>query len=162
MNTLKAMTLVLLLLSPVASHAADKMPLEVDLWGLSYHTDRLAGFNELNTGVGFTYNIDALSSKSFTLAAGAGIVKDSRRNWTKYIGGKAYFSLHQSIDAGVLYFIMSRPSYNNGSPFVALLPLIRLNSPDDRMHLNFSYIPYVKTNSYTVKETYVVFGSVSF
>ena len=112
MKYMLALTLLLLVSS---AHASE---ISIDIWGASYHTDRAAGFNESNIGLGVT--VDG----NYTL----GQFRDSMGDMSSYIGYKEYFG-----HFGYAAFAMHRPSY--GKPILAVIPMVRIGS------FNFIYLP---------------------
>jgi hypothetical protein len=95
--------------------------LGLNIFGFSLHTDRSAGHNEVNPGVGLRY-VFSQPTPRWALFGEAGIYYDSNREWAKYVAlGTSYrFAQAWSVGAAVAYG--QSQSYNNGKPFFALVP----------------------------------------
>jgi len=95
--------------------------LGLNIFGFSLHTDRSAGYNEVNPGIGLRYAFWNPAPR-WTLFGDASIYYDSNRQWAKYVAlGTSYrFATSWMVGAAVAYG-QSR-SYNHGKPFFALVP----------------------------------------
>jgi len=93
----------------------------INIFGLSLHTDRSAGHNEVNPGVGLRY-VFRQPAPRWALFGETSIYYDSNRQWAKYVAlGTSYrFAERWSVGAAIAYG-QSR-SYNDGKPFVAVIP----------------------------------------
>ena len=110
-------------LSADESHAAAQREadLGLNIFGLSFHTNRSAGYNEVNPGLGLRY-VFARPSPNWALFGDASFYYDSNREWAKYVALGAYYSLSPSWKiGGALAYGQSR-SYNEGQPFFAPIP----------------------------------------
>ena len=103
------------------SSAQSEGGLGLNIFGLSLHTDRSAGHNEVNPGVGLRY-VFWQPAPRWALFGETSIYYDSNRQWAKYVAlGTSYrFAEHWRVGAAIAYG-QSR-SYNDGKPFVALIP----------------------------------------
>lgn len=111
-----------------AEHADAERPsgqseigLGLNVFGLSLHTDRSEGRNEINPGVGVRY-VFAEPAPRWSLFGEASIYYDSNREWAKYaaLGASYRFATSWRVGAAVAYG-QSR-SYNDGKPFFAIVP----------------------------------------
>jgi len=95
--------------------------LGLNIFGLSLHTDRSEGHNEVNPGLGLRY-VFWQPAPRWTMFGEASIYYDSNRQWAKYVAlGASYrFADSWTIGAGIAYG-QSR-SYNDGRPFFAVIP----------------------------------------
>ena len=93
----------------------------LNIFGLSLHTNRTEGHNEINPGVGLRY-VFREPAPPWSLFGEASVYYDSNREWSKYIAlGTSYrFAKSWMVGAAVAYG-QSR-SYNDGKPFFALIP----------------------------------------
>jgi hypothetical protein len=126
----KALLLALSLSTPASAAS-------LDVWGLSHHTDQDVQLNEKNYGLGVRHNNIAI-----------GIFTDSMGDRSKYLGSEWMYNDY----VGAAGFIMKRPSYKSGQPFIAVLPTVHLGV------LRFIYIP--KHDALNLKETIAVYLSV--
>ena len=117
--------LVLLGGSPVA--LADDGRLNLQVYGLSYHTDRAgvhsAGLdNEFNPGLGLKYAVnDGQRGVAFVEA---GFYRDSGSHTAK-LGGIGYqFKLGERWRLGGALVALQSQTYNHGDPFIAPLPIL--------------------------------------
>jgi hypothetical protein len=126
----------------------------LDVYGLSYHTNR-AGVhaahldNEANTGVGLRYEFPGDS-----LGAGfveGGIYKDSGRHWTSMVGPGYQLKLGERWRAGAALLFFDSRTYNHGRPFIAPIPIVSYDLGPAR--LNAVYAPRV-----TDLNEFAVFG----
>jgi hypothetical protein len=103
----------------VSEHGAGE--LGFNIFGFSIHTDRSAGHNEVNPGVGVRYAFSQPAPR-WALFGEGGIYYDSNREWAKYVAlGTSYrFARAWSVGAAIAYG--QSPSYNSGKPFIALVP----------------------------------------
>jgi len=141
-------------LDPTASNISN---LGLDVWGLSYHTNRnIPNQNEKNWGLGIDYRVASLTNDIIRTSFGAGFFKDTLSNTSKYAGLKITYKVTDFLGVGISPFLMSRPNYNNGSVFFAATPLLRLHYHG--VAANFTYIP--KVLKYSLRETYAVFFTI--
>lgn len=93
----------------------------LNIFGLSLHTNRSEGHNEINPGVGLRYVLRE-PAPPWSMFVEASVYYDSNREWAKYIAlGTSYrFAKSWMVGAAVAYG-QSR-SYNDGKPFVAVIP----------------------------------------
>jgi hypothetical protein len=103
------------------SSEQSEVGLGLNVFGLSFHTDRSAGHNEVNPGVGLRY-VFWEPAPRWALFGETSIYYDSNRQWAKYVAlGTSYrFAEHWRVGAAIAYG-QSR-SYNDGKPFLALIP----------------------------------------
>jgi hypothetical protein len=129
----------------------------VDVYGLSYHTDR-AGVhaarldNEFNPGLGLRYEFseDARGVKFLE----AGFYKDSGRHWTAMAGPGYQLKLGERWRAGAALLFFDSRTYNHGRPFIAPIPLLTYDLGSFR--LNAVYAPRVSdVNEFAVFGFYV-------
>jgi len=102
--------------------------LGLNVFGLSLHANRSAGYNEINPGVGLRYAFWH-PAPSWTVFADTSIYYDSRRQWAKYVAlGESYrFAESWTVGVGVTYG--QSQTYHHGKPFCAVrievfLPII--------------------------------------
>ncbi len=119
--------------------AFSALALDLNLYGLSYHSDReeARDFNEFNMGAGLRQ--DFWKSQRGTWFAEAGIYNDSLDTWAKY-GGVGYQFYLGRFGVGGLLGVAHSPSYNDGETFIAPIPIVsfRLN---DRIRIHSTFIP---------------------
>jgi len=103
------------------SSEQSEVGLGLNVFGLSLHTDRSAGHNEVNPGVGLRY-VFWQPAPRWALFGETSIYYDSNRQWAKYVAlGTSYrFAERWRVGAALAYG-QSR-SYNGGNPFVAVIP----------------------------------------
>ena len=106
-----------------AEHAAahGEAGLGLNVFGLSLHTDRSEGHNELNPGVGLRYAF-AEPAPRWLLFGEASIYYDSNREWAKYVALGASYRFARSWRIGAAVAYGQSRSYNDGKPFFALVP----------------------------------------
>jgi hypothetical protein len=95
--------------------------LGLNVFGLSFHTDRDAGYNEVNPGVGLRY-VFWQPAPRWEVFGDTSIYYDSERNWAKYVAVGAYYRIGGSWSAGAALAYGQSQSYNQGRPFFAPLP----------------------------------------
>ena len=95
--------------------------LGLDVFGLSLHFNRSAGYNELNPGIGLR---DAFwhPAPKWEVFGDTSIYYDSRRHWAKYVAIGASYRLSESwaVGAGLAYG--QSETYHHGTPFFAPVP----------------------------------------
>jgi len=93
----------------------------INIFGLSLHTNRSEGHNEINPGVGLRY-VFREPAPPWSLFGEASVYYDSNREWAKYVAlGTSYrFAKSWMVGAAVAYG-QSR-SYNDGKPFFSVIP----------------------------------------
>src|SRR5262247_3339964 len=74
--------------------------LSLNIFGLSLHANRSAGYNELNPGVGLRYAFWDPAPR-WTVFGDTSIYYDSRRHWAKYIALGASYRLAESWHVGI-------------------------------------------------------------
>ncbi len=62
---------------PPAGMAPARVDLELDIFGVSYHSNRTYGFNETNYGVGFNAAMSSPTNDHFYMVVSTGTYKDS-------------------------------------------------------------------------------------
>lgn len=106
-----------------SDYASEARPgdLGLNVFGLSFHTDRSAGYNEINPGVGLRY-VFWRPRPRWELFGDTSIYYDSDRNWAKYIALGTYYRFAGSWKAGAAVAYGQSRSYNQGRPFFAPVP----------------------------------------
>jgi hypothetical protein len=117
----------------------------VDVYGLSYHTNRSGVHaarldNELNPGLGLRGEFSE-DARGVTFLE-AGFYKDSGRHWTALAGPGYQFKLGERWRAGGALLFFDSRTYNHGRPFVAPVPLLSYDFGSFR--LNAVYAPRVR------------------
>ena len=120
MKARRALFLFLLLGAPVSTSAGEWA---VNVYGLSYHRDRerareLGVDNEVNPGLAARYEW------SSGLFAEAGAYRDSGRNTAKFAGAGYQWRLGTSWRAGGGLALFQSETYNEGSAFIAAVPIV--------------------------------------
>ena len=134
----------LILLLCLTTSFASAGELSILINGKAIHFDKVEGesLNEENWGVGIQYDYDRKGRKWAPFLTASGFI-DSVDNYSYYAGGgyMRRWNLNKSWhgDAGLVGFIMTRPNYKNGKPFLGVLPAFSLGT--DRVALNMTYIP---------------------
>jgi len=146
----KLLFLLLFFLLPSSLSAT---PWHVDVWGFSYHLDRAKQLNETNHGVGVRYQF--MEHKYLRYSAAAGVFKDSMYDYSKY-AGMVVETNTPIVSLQLNGVVMSRPSYNRGSLFVAPLPSLGIDLTV--VKFNIFYIP--KAEAYGLIETVAVSLSI--
>jgi hypothetical protein len=95
--------------------------LGLNVFGLSLHTNRNADFNELNPGIGLRYTFWDPAPR-WTVFGDSGIFYDSRRNWAKYVAVGTSYRFAESWYAGLGVGYAQSRTYNQGTPFFAVIP----------------------------------------
>ena len=95
--------------------------LGLNIFGLSFHKNRDAGYNELNAGIGLRYGFWRPATR-WALFADTSIYYDSNREWAKYVGLGTYYSLTASWKVGASIVYAQSQSYNQGKPFFSTVP----------------------------------------
>lgn len=146
-----------------AALAADDIPLpdarlnlNVHVYGFSYHTDRdgvrRSGLdNEFNTGLGLNYKLRE-DERGISFVE-AGFYRDSGSNLAKLAGIGYQFKYGEHWRLGGALVGVHSPTYNNGSFFVAPLPILTYDFGP--VKLNAIYIPkYGDYNQFAVYGLY--------
>lgn len=139
----RALAAALLALGCAAARAEERLLL--DVYGLSYHTNRNGVHaahldNEFNPGLGLRYEISENSRGVQFLEAG--FYKDSGRHWTALAGPGYQFKLGERWRAGGALLFFDSRTYNHGRAFVAPIPLVSYDFGSFR--LNAVYAPRVR------------------
>src|SRR5438876_1311378 len=93
--------------------------LGLNIFGFSLHTDRSAGYNEVNPGIGLRYAF-CNPAPRWTLFGDASIYYDSNRQWAKYVAlGPPNASATPGLFAAPVVSGQTRTS-NPGNRFFAL------------------------------------------
>ena len=106
---------------PEAPHEQGAGGLGVDLFGLSFHANRNAGYNEINPGIGLR-GAFWRPAPDWGLFGDTGIYYDSRRHWAKYVALGASYRLSESWNVGAAVAYGQSQTYHRGTPFVAPVP----------------------------------------
>jgi len=93
----------------------------LNVFGLSLHFNRNAGYNEVNPGIGFRYPFWRPAAQ-WEVFGDTSIYDDSRRHWAKYValGGSYRFAQSWAVGAAVAYG--QSETYHHGKPFFAPVP----------------------------------------
>jgi hypothetical protein len=135
---------VLTLGCAATARAQEQERVLVDVYGLSYHTNRNRVHaeqldNEFNPGLGLRYEFSEDARRVKFLEAG--FYKDSGRHWTAFAGPGYQFKLGERWRAGAELLFFDSRTYNHGRPFVAPIPLVTYDLGSFR--LNAVYAPRV-------------------
>jgi len=95
--------------------------LGLNIFGLSLHTDRSAGHNEVNPGVGLRYVLGQPTPR-WALFGETSIYYDSNRQWAKYVALGTSYRFAESWRVGAAIAYGQSRSYNDGKPFLAVIP----------------------------------------
>jgi hypothetical protein len=139
----RALAAAVLALTGAAPARAQERVL-VDVYGLSYHTNR-AGVhaahldNEFNPGLGLRYE-PAGDSRGVKFLE-AGFYKDSGRHWTAFAGPGYQLRLRERWLVGGALLLFDSRTYNHGRLFVAPIPVVSYDFGSFR--LNAVYAPRV-------------------
>jgi hypothetical protein len=128
-----------------AGAARTQERLLLDVYGLSYHTDRSGVHaahldNELNPGLGLRYEFSENARGVKFLEAG--FYRDSGRHWTALAGPGYQFKLGERWRAGGALLFFDSRTYNHGRAFVAPIPLLSYDLGS--LRLNAVYAPRVR------------------
>lgn len=139
----RALAAALLALGCAAARAQERLLL--DVYGLSYHTNRSGVHaarldNEFNPGLGLRYEFSENTGGVTFLEAG--FYKDSGRHWTALAGPGYQFKLGERWRAGGALLFFDSRTYNHGRPFVAPVPIVSYDLGSFR--LNAVYAPRVR------------------
>jgi len=124
--------------TPQAASEQRAGQLGLNLFGLSLHTDRSAGNNEVNPGIGLRYTFWEPAPR-WTLFADTSVYYDSGRNWAKYIALGTSYRFAESWYAGVGVGYAQSQSYNHGKPFFA--PIAGIGFEHRRVTYNAVLLP---------------------
>jgi hypothetical protein len=103
------------------------------------------GVNEKNFGLGYEFNFEKSPDKSIEWVVNTGFFKDSLNGTALYAGGAGLInvvqldSVHLKLGIEASGFYSSE--YNQGRPFVALMPIFNLGT--DKISVNITIIPKV-------------------
>ena len=95
--------------------------LGLNVFGLSLHFNRGAGYNEINPGVGLRYAFWRPAPK-WEVFGDTSIYYDSRRHWAKYVAIGASYRIAESWAVGAALAYGQSATYHHGTPFVAPVP----------------------------------------
>ena len=118
--------------------------LGLNIFGLSLHANRSAGYNELNPGVGLRYTFWDPAPR-WTVFGDTSIYYDSGRHWAKYIALGASYHIAESWRVGVGVGYAQSQSYNHGKPFFAPIPGVAFEYR--RVMFNAVLLPSENSNS---------------
>ena len=147
------LVIAILVMSFQPAKASDEVSLYVG--GVSYHFAdsngrKRTGLNESNPGLTLEYAWDHGSGLFWTVAAGA--YRDSYLDITSFAGPgvkqRFYVTDGFRIDAGMIVFLMRRPSYRDGNPFLGALPSLSFGTP--KAAANLIYAPRIGKNDVPV------------
>jgi hypothetical protein len=149
----RALAAAVLSLACAAAARAEER-LFIDVYGLSYHTNRSGVHaehldNELNVGLGLKYELSG-DSRGVAFVE-AGTYKDSGRHWTTTAGPGYQLKLGERWRAGGALLFFDSRTYNHGRPFVAPIPIVSYDLGP--AWLNVVYAPRV-----TGYNEFAVFG----
>ena len=100
---------------------AERRRARAQLFGLSLHTDRSAGHNEVNPGVGLRY-VFWQPAPRWALFGETSIYYDSNRQWAKYVALGTSYRFAESWRVGAAIAYGQSRSYNDGKAFLAVNP----------------------------------------
>lgn len=106
---------------PPSSSEESTSALGLDVFGLSLHFNRSAGFNEVNPGIGLRYTFWRPAPK-WEAFGDSSIYYDSRRHWAKYVAIGASYRLSKSWAIGAAVAYGQSQTYHHGTPFFAPVP----------------------------------------
>jgi hypothetical protein len=117
----------------------------INLYGLSWHIDgdrakELGVDNWFNPGLGVRYRVPG---ERFDYFFDAGVYRDSGRNNALLAGGAVHWRATQSARLGLALVMFNSKTYNEGSTFVAPLPIAAWDFGPAQ--LNVVYLPKVAT-----------------
>jgi hypothetical protein len=129
---------------PIADTEQSAGELGLNVFGLSLHANRSAGYNEINPGLGVRYAFWQ-PAPSWTVFGDTSIYYDSRRHWAKYVAlGASYrFAPSWSVGLGLAYG--QSQTYHHGRPFFAPVPGVGFEYR--RVIFNTVLLPSEKANS---------------
>lgn len=126
---------------------ADQWSLLINGKSIHFEKSTIEKYNEENYGVGVQYDFSLKDSKWVPFLTASGF-KDSYKNPSYYAGGGAmyrhYFGTEKNklyFDIGLVVFAMTRKNYQNGDPFLGMLPMITFGN--SRVALNMTYVPKI-------------------
>jgi hypothetical protein len=93
----------------------------VNIFGLSLHTNRSEGHNEVNPGVGLRYVLWEPAPR-WALFSDASIYYDSGRHWAKYVALGASYRFAESWTVGAAVAYAQSKTYNDGKAFFTVIP----------------------------------------
>ena len=116
----------LLLLPCLAQGQGWQGELGLNVYGLSYHFERdrareLGYDNELNPGLGVRWR---MPRQDFDWFLDAGAYRDSGRNTALLAGGGIFWKATERLRLGGALAFFHSDTYNDGTPFIAPLPLL--------------------------------------
>ena len=106
-------------LQPIPEQRAGELGLNV--FGLSLHANRSAGYNEINPGLGLRYTFWDPAPR-WTVFGDTSFYYDSRRHWAKYLAVGASYRFAESWNVGLGVAYGQSQTYHHGTPFFAAVP----------------------------------------
>jgi hypothetical protein len=127
-----------------AGAARPEERLLLDLYGLSYHTNRSGVHaahldNEVNPGLGLKYEFSGDARGAGFVEAG--VYRDSGRHSAAMAGPGYQLKLGERWRAGAALLLFHSSTYNHGRPFIAPIPILSYDF--GRARLNAVYAPRV-------------------
>ena len=115
----------------------------INIYGLSWHLDADKAHaqgvdNWFNPGLGVRYRVPG---EQFDYFLDAGAYRDSGRNSAVFAGGAVHWRATQSARLGLALVMFNSKTYNDGSTFVAPLPIAAWDFGPAQ--LNVAYLPKV-------------------
>ncbi len=111
----------------------------LDIHGLSKHFPQHNGYNEVNTGIGFTFNINNNSSFGFGTYRNSTVPKSrARSTHSEYIKYSLFKVFHKNIRAGATIGLATGYRWQITPTFVPLLSI------GDIYRINFGAMPEIK------------------
>ena len=147
------LVIAILAMSFQSSKASDEVSLYIG--GVSHHFAdsngrKRNGLNENNPGLTLEYAWDHGSGLFWTVATGA--YRDSYLDITSFAGPgvkqRFYVTDGFRVDVGMIVFLMRRPSYRDGNPFLGALPSLSFGTP--KAAVNLIYAPRIGSNDVPV------------
>lgn len=133
--------ILLLFLIPFFTSPAGAADLGINLYGFSYHPDRVdrrgRSFHEFNPGAGF--HMMFRETKRTILDSDFGVYSNSRAKLTTYGSAGFKFKITGGLSAGGAAAFVYSSGYNDGKPFPALLPIVSYRYRG--LAMNFLYLP---------------------
>lgn len=137
-----------LMVAALANACGEELSLLVNGW--SRHLDVPEGvhYNEGNYGLGLQYDFNRYREDWVPFVTVSGF-KDSMYNMSYYAGGGIMrrFDIAPKLDnlyldAGLVAFVMTRKNYQDGNPFLGILPVATFGT--EHLAVNVAFIPKVQ------------------